>query len=123
MSAPTDRELPPVGEVITRIREAAGFSKSEFSRQLDVTRWTVQAWERGEWPPSLTNARRIAVLCGKNPGYLLQYASWPDDTPPGTPIRPTAVNLVRGHRKTAASLATVTTLATQRRPNRANRAA
>lgn len=115
MSAPTDRELPPVGEVITRIREAAGFSKSEFSRQLDVTRWTVQAWERGEWPPSRENARRIAVLCGKNPGYLLQYAAWPDDTPP-SPIRPTYVYQGLPHRKPATALATVTTLTTRSTP-------
>lgn len=71
---PTD--LPKVSEVIERLRQDAGLGVGELADRVGVSRESVRKWERGTSVPSSAHAREIAVLCGKNPGYLLQYANW-----------------------------------------------
>lgn len=82
MSTPT-QSLPPVGQVVDRIRRESGWTVTGLARHLGVSRQAVQAWQRGTYPPGRDHARRIAIACGKNPGYLLQYANWEIDLAEG----------------------------------------
>lgn len=79
MSTPTDNRLPPVGMVIERLRQEADLGVVELAERVGVSRESVRKWLRGTAVPSSAHARAIAVACGRNPGYLLQYASWEVD--------------------------------------------
>jgi len=43
-----ETEYEVIGKKITLIRSARGLSQSNLARKLQVSRSTVQAWERGE---------------------------------------------------------------------------
>lgn len=73
---PTD--LPEVSEVIEGLRNEARLGVGELAERVGVSRESVRKWLRGTSVPSSANARSIATACGRNPGYLLQYAHWPD---------------------------------------------
>ena len=47
------------------LRAERGWSQAELAEQLDVSRQTVNALERGKYDPSLPLAFRIARLFGR----------------------------------------------------------
>lgn len=49
---------------IKTIREAAGLTQEELARAVGVDRVTVANWESGKTEPKLSQAHKIANLCG-----------------------------------------------------------
>jgi putative transcriptional regulator len=50
---------------IQELRQAKGWTQSDLARELDVSRQTVNALERGRYDPSLPLAFTIARLFGQ----------------------------------------------------------
>ena len=51
--------------VLAALRAERGWSQGDLAEQLDVSRQTVNALERGKYDPSLPLAFRIARLFGR----------------------------------------------------------
>ena len=49
---------------IKTVRESAGLTQEELARAVGVDRVTVANWESGKTEPKLSQARKIANLCG-----------------------------------------------------------
>lgn len=50
--------------IIKTIRKSAGLTQEELARAVGVDRVTVANWESGKTEPRLSQARKIAELCG-----------------------------------------------------------
>src|SRR3712207_3497493 len=61
--ARADRSLPLWSRVLRALREAGGLTQEGWATYLEVSRSTVQRWERGEAAPDLAVERVIVALC------------------------------------------------------------
>ncbi len=53
-----------MGERLRAARMECGMSQQEVADQLEMSKQTVSAWERGERPPQLDVALRLAAIYG-----------------------------------------------------------
>lgn len=60
-------------DMISRIREKAGLSQSQFADLLGVSVRTLQDWEQGRRAPSGA-ARMLLLVAAKRPKTLLEVA-------------------------------------------------
>lgn len=55
--APQQQESP-----LKQMRQRVGLTQGELARRIGVTDRAVRAWEKGEYPPTLT-VPQIRILC------------------------------------------------------------
>ena len=68
---PTDR-AEAVGDRLKRLRERAGFSRSQFASLCDVLITTVRAHENSQAPISAEAAHAYATALGSTPDMILR---------------------------------------------------
>lgn len=77
----TDHRLPPLSELIERLRVDKDLTQEELAERVGVTRNAVTNWEAGKHP-NRPNTRRLEQALGLPRFYLEAEADW-DTDPPG----------------------------------------
>lgn len=54
------------------LRKAAGYSQEVIARRLEVSRRTVDNWEKGLTEPKLSDLKKIAKLFDVSLDYLME---------------------------------------------------
>ena len=64
LSYARSRAALSIGEAIQRERELYGATIADLARHIEVSPYTVMAWERGRMPPTVANLMRVAWALG-----------------------------------------------------------
>lgn len=75
----TQPRAPQTGEIIRRLRRAAGLSQEELAERLGVSRQSVSLWEQGNTQPSLENLRAMTEILHTDFNTLLGGAVVPTE--------------------------------------------
>ena len=73
--------MDTVGDVLLRLREAAGLTQRELADRAGASQKSVSSWEAGERVPSPAALARLAAALGV-PTEALAGAARPNTSPP-----------------------------------------
>lgn len=74
---PDGSNFEVLGERLTRLRRAQGFSKTDLADRLGVTVTSICYWEQGRSRPRLARLHELAALLGTSPTELLSRDNAP----------------------------------------------